>query len=136
MAEGESLRSICRDEEMPGLSTVFLWLSKDKAFVEQYARAIDARSTVMEEEILQISDDASGDVIEGEDGSVKVNAEFVARSRLKVDTRKWLMARMSPKKYGDKLTTEVTGADGGPIKQEISRIELVAAPFPSNIGEG
>jgi hypothetical protein len=64
-----------------------------------------------------------------------MDAEFVARSRLRVDSRKWLAARMAPTKYGDKITQEHTGADGGAIKSEITKIELVAAPFPAGMGE-
>jgi hypothetical protein len=126
MAEGESLRSICRSDDMPGLSTVFQWLQRHSQFADQYARAIEARATVMEEEILQIADDASGDMIEGDDGAVRQNAEFVARSRLKVDTRKWLMARMAPKKYGDKIEATLQGGDK-PIEHKVTRIELVPA---------
>lgn len=136
MGEGESLRSICRDDAMPALSTVFRWLAKDAAFQEQYARAMDARATLLAEEILEISDNSSGDAVtDPETGAVRMDAEFVARSRLRVDSRKWLAARMSPRKYGDKITQEHVGSDGGPIKQEITRIELVAAPFPAGIGE-
>lgn len=125
MAEGESLRSICRDPAMPALSTVFLWIGKHPEFSEQYARAIDARATCMEEEILQISDDSSGDAIEDpETGATRQNTEFVARSRLKVDTRKWLMARMAPKKYGDKIEQTLNGGDR-PIETKVTVIELV-----------
>ena len=59
MGEGESLRSICRDDAMPALSTVFRWLAGDREFQEQYARAMDARATLLAEEILQISDVAA-----------------------------------------------------------------------------
>jgi hypothetical protein len=136
MGEGESLRSICRDDAMPALSTVFRWLAKDQGFQEQYARAMDARATLLAEEILEISDDSSGDAVKDpETGDVRMDAEFVARSRLRVDARKWLAARMSPRKYGDKITQEHVGGEGGPIKQEITRIELVAAPFPAGMGE-
>jgi hypothetical protein len=44
------------------------------------------------------------------------NHEAINRSRLRVDTRKWLIARMAPKKYGDRVTNEVVGKDGGPIE--------------------
>jgi len=136
MADGESLRSVCRSDDMPALSTVFRWLGEHKEFQEQYARARQARASAMEEEILSISDDDSGDRIEDpETGSAKVNTEFVARSRLKVDTRKWLMARMAPRVYGDKVTQEISGPDGGAIKQEFTTIELVAVPIPENLGE-
>ncbi|WP_426526851.1 terminase small subunit protein [Bradyrhizobium sp. McL0615] len=136
MGEGESLRSICRDDAMPALSTVFRWLAGDKAFQDQYARAMDARATLLAEEILEISDDRSGDAVtDPETGAVRMDAEFVARSRLRVDSRKWLAARMSPKKYGDKVTQEISGPDGAAV-QTITKIELVAAPIPEGMGEG
>ena len=136
MGEGESLRSICRDDAMPALSTVFRWLSGGREFQEQYARAMDARATLLAEEILEISDDSSGDAVtDPETGAVRMDAEFVARSRLRVDSRKWLAARMSPKKYGDKVSQEISGPDGAPVRT-ITKIELVAAPIPEGMGEG
>nr|WP_197427440.1 terminase small subunit protein [Bradyrhizobium retamae] len=135
MAEGVSLRSICLADDMPDKATVFRWLAAHKEFRDQYARAREARADAMAEEILEISDDDSDDAItDPETGATRINAEFVARSRLKVDTRKWLMARMAPKVYGDKVTQELQGPDGGAIKT-ISKIELVAAPFPAGMGE-
>lgn len=135
MGEGESLRSICRDENMPALSTVFRWLAADRGFQEQYARAMDARATLLAEEILEISDDGRNDTYKDDEGRVMTDHDVIARSRLRVDSRKWLAARMSPRKYGDRITQEVTGAEGGPIKQEITRIELVAAPIPPGLGD-
>jgi hypothetical protein len=135
MAEGVSLRSICLDEAMPDKSTVFRWLAAHNEFRDQYARAREARADAMAEEILEISDDDSGDAITDPDsGATRLNTEFVARSRLKVDTRKWLMARMAPKVYGDKVTQELQGPDGGPVST-ITKIELVAAPIPEGMGE-
>ncbi|WP_342711523.1 terminase small subunit protein [Bradyrhizobium sp. B124] len=136
MAEGESLRTICKADDMPARSTVFLWLAAHKEFSDLYARATDARAHLLAEEILQISDDGSNDTYRDSDGNVMTDHDVIARSRLRVDSRKWLAARLAPRKYGDKITQEHTGADGGPIKQEVSRIELVAAPFPANMGEG
>lgn len=134
MGEGESLRSICRDDAMPALSTVFRWLAADKAFQEQYVRAMDARATLLAEEILEIADDGRNDTYTDEDGNEATNHDVIARSRLRVDSRKWLAARMSPKKYGDKVTQEISGPDGGAVAT-ITKIELVAAPFPAGMGE-
>lgn len=103
LAEGESLRQICTDEVMPGKSTVMRWLSSNTEFRDQYARAREAQADYWAEEIIEISDESALDSIATEDGAARINSEFVARSRLRVDTRKWLMARMAPKKYGDKL---------------------------------
>lgn len=111
LASGSSLRAICALEAMPCMSSVFLWLTKHKDFSDNYATAQKERSEAMFEEMFEIADDA------------KAEASCVAKARLQVDTRKWALARMNPKKYGDKVTQEVVGADGGPV--QISRIERV-----------
>ena len=46
---------------------------------------------------------------------VPLSADVIARNRLRIDTRKWILSKMLPKVYGDKLIQEVTGANGGPI---------------------
>ncbi len=102
MSEGESLRSICRDPSMPALSTVFLWIGKFPDFSEQYKVAMAARADAMFEELFDIADDGRNDYIENEDGFQKLNSEHVQRSRLRIDTRKWALSKMMPKKYGDK----------------------------------
>lgn len=116
---GESLREICSNEDMPDKSTVMRWLATHQEFRDQYAGAREAQADYYAEEIIEISDDGSNDWMtrKGPDGSeIEVeNREVLNRSKLRVDTRKWLMARMAPKKYGDKITQEVTGADGAPL---------------------
>ena len=125
---GESLREICRDENMPDKSTVMRWLARHAEFRDQYASARDAQADYYAEEILEIADDGSNDWMErqNKDGSTYEveNHEVLNRSRLRVDTRKWLMARMSPKKYGDKLdidqkTTHEVGATVADLMQAI-----------------
>ena len=114
---------------MPDKSNVLRWLAKDDKFRDQYAHAREAQADYYAEEIIEISDDSSGDEQTDEDGKTRINSEFVNRSRLRVDTRKWLMARMAPKKYGDKITQEVTGADGSPL---VPIINLTGRPEPSS----
>jgi len=126
IAEGESVRAICRDENMPAASTVFLWLQRHSAFSEQYARATAARADAFAEEIIEISDDGRNDTYEDDEGREHVNTDVIQRSRLRVDTRKWLMARMAPKKYGDKVEQILSGGDK-PIEQKVTVIELIAA---------
>lgn len=106
IAEGYSMRSVCAFEGLPSISTVFKWIRENKEFAQQYARATEERTEAMSEEILDIADDGSNDfmVITKGKGSYEVeNKEVTNRSRLRVDTRKWLMSKMKPKKYGDKL---------------------------------
>lgn len=109
LAEGESLRSICRGYDMPAISTVMYWLLDEdkKDFLEQYKVARDIQADLMVEEMLEIADDGTNDYIEKyrQDGEIftVVNAEHIQRSRLRVDTRKWTASKLKPKKYGDKL---------------------------------
>lgn len=120
LADGHSLRTVCQAEDMPDKATVFRWLAIHEEFRDQYARAREQQADAMAEEILEISDDATNDWMErlgpgGQPVGWVVNGEHVQRSRLRVDSRKWLASKMAPKKYGDKLQAEHTGADGGPI---------------------
>ena len=130
LASGRSLRDVCRDDDMPASSTVFLWLSKHPGFSEQYARAMEARTNALAEEILEIADDRHGDSYVDENGAQRVNNEVIARARLRVDTRKWLMSKMAPKKYGDKISQELSGPDGKPV-ETVTRIERIIVSPPA-----
>jgi hypothetical protein len=103
LALGESLRKICEDDAMPDKSTVLRWIAAHDEFRDQYARAREAQADFWAEQIIDISDDGQNDTYTDDDGNERTNQDVIARSRLRVDTRKWLMARMAPKKYGDKL---------------------------------
>ncbi len=105
LAEGETLRAICRDTAMPDKATVLRWLAdKKKAdFREQYVYAREMQADALFDEALEIADDALGDWTVDKDGKKVFDHEHVQRSRLRVDTRKWAAGKMAPKKYGDKL---------------------------------
>lgn len=108
LAKGETLRGICRDEGMPPPSTVLEWVKDDRdGFAERYARAREAGAYAMADELLEIVDDGSNDWIERaqKDGRVEtvLNAEHVQRSRLRADARKWLLSKILPRVFGDKL---------------------------------
>ena len=108
---GESLRSICRGDEMPALSTVFKWLNQQPAFADQYARAREEQAEALADEIVAIADEADVAVKhEGEEVRLALDATGVARNRLRVDARKWAASKLKPKKYGDKIQTEHSGS--------------------------
>jgi len=114
LADGESLRSICDDEDMPAQSTVFKWLSDNTSFSEQYARAREAQADALFDDILTIADDGRNDWMEkvnadGENIGWQVNGEATRRSQLRIDARKWMAGKLKPKKYGDKLDLNVSG---------------------------
>ncbi len=116
LAEGDTLRSICRDQSMPDKATVLRWLAdKTKVdFRDQYAHARDMQADALFDEALEIADDVSGDWSTDKDGKKVLDHEHVQRSRLRVDTRKWAAGKMAPKRYGDKI--QHTGDGGGPIR--------------------
>lgn len=109
ISEGESLRAVCRDKEMPNRSTVHYWLLDPlkKEFYDQYEAACNIRAENMFDELEEIADDGSNDYMERENadgGTYTVtNTEHIQRSRLRVDVRKWYLSKVLPKKYGDKL---------------------------------
>jgi len=104
LAQGKSLRSICKSEDMPEESTVRAWASNDyEGFYPQYAKARDIAVDCMADEILDIADAETPDV---------------ARDRLKVDTRKWYLSKLAPKKYGEAL--KLSGDAENPLRHEHS----------------
>jgi Asp-tRNA(Asn)/Glu-tRNA(Gln) amidotransferase B subunit len=105
----ESVRRICEDEGMPDIDTIYQWLFKDlNGFAERYARAKQEAMELKSEEIEQIVD------------SVQKDTASIAKARLQVDTKKWLMSKLAPKKYGEKLVQEIGGIDGKPIQTQTS----------------
>lgn len=123
-----SLREVCRDEAMPAESTVRKWALEDReGFHAQYTRAREIGYLGMADELPEIADDGSNDWMERNDPDNPgwdANGEHLQRSRLRVDTRKWILSKMLPKVYGEKVTQEIQGPDGGPIP--VQMVELVA----------
>lgn len=134
LEDGESLRAICRTEGFPSRSAVREWaasVDEGDEFPSQYARAREIGWEKMADEILAISDDTINDTIFTETGE-KPNAEWIARSRLRVDSRKWLLSKMLPKVYGDKVAHEVGGIDGKPIQTENLNVTVPVDPVEAS----
>jgi hypothetical protein len=118
IAEGETPKSICSDviEYEGGQATICVdtvneWRDAHEEFSVMYARAKESYAYDMFREILDIADDARNDYMlrEREGGGVykNVDHEHINRSKLRVDARKWMLSKMLPRKYGDKITQEV-----------------------------
>lgn len=103
LSEGKSLRSICKAKKLPSCSTIFLWLSKYPEFLDQYARAREAQADYLVDEIIGIADEPV------------LSSEQVAQNRLRVDARKWLAAKLRPRKYGDRIEHEIGSRTGASI---------------------
>lgn len=102
LAAGESLRAICEPDDMPAHSTVLRWVNVDKEFADHYARARDVGLDVMADELLDIADEPPGTVFPS--GGTDNGA--VAHQKLRVDTRKWYLSKLAPKRYGDRLNVD------------------------------
>ncbi|MEM0732731.1 hypothetical protein [Neisseria perflava] len=100
IANGRSLRSICAEAGMPTMSTVCKWLSENKEFSEQYARAREKQADYFAEEIIEIAD------------SAEAESAAVSKAKLQIDARKWAASKIAPKKYGDKQEIDVKSSDG------------------------
>lgn len=124
LADGESLRSICRDDSMPSKTAVLKWLDAHESFAAQYARARAAQADHYADEIADIADDATNDWMEREtrDGRIEtvIDHEHVQRSKLRIDARKWIASKLAPKKYGDKL--ELAGNQEQPLTVQVLRL--------------
>lgn len=126
IAGGETLSDICRSEGMPSRDTVQQWvIDNTNGFSGSYARAREIGFDVMAEECIRIADDQTRDVIVDENGIERVNSEVVQRSKLKIDTRKWLLAKLAANKYGEKQIHQHEGNVGltALVNAAIARVE-------------
>jgi len=107
IADGASLVSTLKQDGMPTQALIYSWLAEDKheGFLEMYKRAREQQQENWAEQIIEISD---------KDGDVN-------RDRLRVDSRKWLVARLMPRKYGDRTLIE------GDVTVHVKRIILEEA---------
>ena len=112
IANGESLQAICRDPRMPRRQMVLRYLDADPDFRAQYIRAREAQADLLAEQVIEIAD--------------KATAKTALAARLRFDARRWYAGKVAPKKYGEKITSEHTGPDGGPIEtKELSDLDAV-----------
>lgn len=117
LAEGKSLRAICADHDcLPSPKVIREWVSKDvDGFRDKYAQAKEEMLESWAEDIVHIADESNHDTVVSETGEHPDN-EWINRSRLRVDTRKWLLSKLLPKRYGEKSVHEIGGIGGGPIQ--------------------
>lgn len=128
LAEGMSMHRACEPDDMPDKRTVFRWLRTKEEFCHQYEEAKAEAADFLAEEMIEIADDGTNDYItkKNNDGSEYevVNSEHIQRSRLRIDARKWIASKLKPKKYGDKVTQEVSGPDGEPLQAQLNYIPI------------
>jgi hypothetical protein len=104
--EGASLRGILKREGMPDSTTFYKWIDADEKKSIQYTRACETRADVKFESIEKdYLEEPQRDPVSG-----KIDTGWVQLQRLKIDSKKWELGKLQPKKYGDKIQTELSGA--------------------------
>lgn len=112
---GESMRSICRDDNMPVQTTMFRWLRERSEFKQQYDLAKEESAESLADEMTDIADNEctkplmiDGKPMYGDDGKpiMVVDSTAVQHAKLRIDTRKWAASKLKPRKFGDKIQNE------------------------------
>ena len=109
IASGESINSIGTHKHLPTARNIEKWLldPNKKAFKKLYEQAKKIQMALMAEQLIDIADNGDNDWVkrENKEGEAwwKLNGENINRSKLRVETRKWILARMMPKIYGDRI---------------------------------
>ena len=108
LEKGNSLRSALTKVNISS-QTFYAIIDIDEEKSKQYARACEERADAIFEDILKISDASEDDLIIDENGNPVTNHNVIQRDRLRVDSRKWMLSKMQPKKYGNKLDLTTGG---------------------------
>ena len=122
-----SMKTICMDEGMPSDVTIWGWLSQNEKFFSDYTRAKALQQHVAIDETNDIADDGTNDWMErkaynGATPSWEVNGEAIARSKLRIDNRRWIAARLLMKTYGDRQTVDQTISAGDGLVELLNAV--------------
>lgn len=128
----KGLRAACGELGM-STRTFFNWVEKSKENQQQYTRARDEQAEFLADEMIEIADDGSKDTIkvykDGKEVDVE-NKEWINRSKLRVETRKWIASKLKPKKYGDKVDLTSDGEKIQPVT--IEALSAIASKINEN----
>jgi hypothetical protein len=123
IAEGESLRSICRDEGMPAHQTVDNWLIKDPEFAAKYARAREAQADVMDDRQMEIIQRLDARDLDPHSAKVMIGV------------LQWRASKLAPKRYGDKIDVNHGGQLEINDTQLDARIAALGPAFAAALGQ-
>ena len=113
------IQRLCAEfDDLPDPQTIYRWLNSFPSFREEYARAKDSQMQVLADEIVDLADQdriCEKVTIKADGSRETVTLDQVDRTKLQIDSRKWLLSKLAPRKYGDKVQQEVSGPDGAPL---------------------
>jgi hypothetical protein len=117
IAEGKPLVAICRGDSTPDVRTVYRWLNASEEFRQMYARAKEDCADTLADEIIDIADTPQlGVKTKTTDKGIELTeGDMIEHRRLQVDARKWIAAKLKPRKYGEKVEQTHVGDKERPI---------------------
>lgn len=128
LGDGKALVTICQEIGV-AKQDVYEWvIDNHDGFADRYARARHVMALGWADELMHIADDRSRDFRVDEDGKMVPDYDTISRSRIRIDTRKWILGKLLPKVYGDKIVTELTGKDGAALEAPSTTINILALP--------
>ena len=112
---GMSVGQICRQDGYPEKKSVYRWLAKHDEFLSDYRAAKISGIEALVDQMMDIANDASddfkrdsnGELLRDKKGNRILDGEHVQRSRLRIDTIKWVATKLVPRLYGDNKHVEV-----------------------------
>ncbi|WP_449261990.1 terminase small subunit-like protein [Escherichia coli] len=114
VADGQSINKISKMPGMPNRSTILKWFRDVPEFSTMYARAKEIGFEVLADEIIDLAD-----------AEVNTDKDQLRRHQLMIDTRKWLLAKLQPRKYGERVTQEIVGnKEEAPVQIEVMKEEI------------
>lgn len=112
IANGRTLKDVCSEPGIPPIPTVLAWVTTDKcSFGRMYRMACQQRALLFAEDIIEIADDDSNDLLTNSWGFSVPNTAAIQRSKIRISTRTFLMGKWLPEAFGDK--SEVTHTVNG-----------------------
>jgi hypothetical protein len=131
IADGKSIRQITELPGMPSRRAVQYWMSRHPDFREKYECAMMLLAEFWAHEIIEIADDSGGDYVTNGDGRQALDHDNINRARLKVDARKWLLSKILPKRYGDRVHADVTVRRDMRDLSETELLQIVQGSTPA-----
>jgi len=126
ITNGESLASITREEGMPHPATVYRWLQRHESFCEMYTRAREDQADTLADQIIAISEEKPMlRIISDSETVEKLDPTGVSHNRNRIDARKWIAAKLKPRKYGDRQILAGDADNPLEVKQQSETLDAL-----------
>ncbi len=128
IAAGDSVRKICSQSDMPNEETIYRWALNREEFSKKYRIAREIQQERHLDELLEIADQPMPLTAHG-----SIDSGAVQHARLRIDTRKWVMSRLAPKKYGNVIDMSCGISPENPLRDLLKRLTGTTLPIAQGL---